>query len=175
MTKVFFKEDGRHRNWKIALVASIIVVPLVYVWIMQLRQHSAAEAMASTLLPITLVSLLATGWYVLMLRIARLHTEIDQEGIHFRFFPFHKQTQHIAWNEVAGYRIIKTSLLGHMSGWGVHYESQEPHYSVSGKNGIELILENGQHLFIGSNKPKKLRRVLTKKVELPKMIANSEI
>lgn len=51
-----------------------------------------------------------------------LKVEFNQNGIHYKMFPF--VNKKLAWNEIEKYEIVKISPLGDFLGWGFRYSSK---------------------------------------------------
>lgn len=170
MPATLYHEEARYRGWRILGMAALIIIPLGFVWASHIQYGIFYGQRFETLVTVSLISLLFLGGYAFFVSRARLYTDIDTEGIHYQFYPVHVQPHHIDWDQVAGYRVVRTSPLGHLCGWGVDFSTREPRYSVSGRNGLELFLKNGDRLFIGSKNPKRLRKVLKKQVKLPERL-----
>lgn len=170
MSQCYFQEDARQQGWKSLLLATIVLIPLGYIWMRLAFGNAAEDSLLEPLLLLSVSSLIVLGGFLYFQTQLRLHSEIDEEGIHFQMRPLHRTMQHIPWDEIVDCRIIKTSFWGNLSGWGIEFSSIRPSYSLSGKNGIELWLRNGQRVFIGTNSPQKLKKVICKKVKLPKRL-----
>lgn len=171
MSSTLYQEETRYRGWRILGMAALLLIPLGFVWASHIQYELFFGQSFETLTLVSVISLLFLAGYAYFIRQARLYTEIDAEGIHYQFYPVHGEQHHIDWDEVVGYRVVRTSLLGHLCGWGVNFSTQEPRYSVSGRNGLELFLKGGERIFIGSARPKRIRKVLKKKVKLPERLA----
>jgi hypothetical protein len=63
----------------------------------------------------------------------------------------------IALARIAGVRAIKSSWF---AGYGIHWVGKGWLYNVSGRDAVELTLENGRILLVGTDEPEELVRAL---------------
>ncbi len=89
-----------------------------------------------------------------------LKTSIDKNGIEYRFFPLHFKTQRINWNSVEKYEVIRYHPIRDYGGWGIRYGRKGKAYNVSGDRGLQLHLNNGKNILIGTQKEKGLKEFL---------------
>ncbi|RMG73008.1 MAG: hypothetical protein D6722_04355 [Bacteroidetes bacterium] len=160
-----YHEEARLQRWRIPGMIALIALPLGFAWMAYIRQGVFSGSSFETLLLISGIALLFLAGYTYYAQRARLSLHIDGQGIDYQMYPIHNQPHHIDWDEVAGYQVIRTSPLAHLSGWGVEFSSQTPCYSVCGHNGLALFLKNGTHLFIGSRHPERVRKVIKKGIK----------
>jgi hypothetical protein len=99
---------------------------------------------------------------VLMFSILRLDTEITDEGINVRFFPFHLSFIKIEWGKITKSYVREYRPLKEYGGWGIKYgySGQGKAYSVSCNKGIQLVLADGSRLLIGTNKAEEVKEIL---------------
>jgi hypothetical protein len=93
------------------------------------------------LLPVALVAVLL---------FLELHATVEDGGVHIRMLPFANRTiapAHIARWEARTYRPILE-----YGGWGVRFGPRGRAYNVSGDRGVELTLDNGKRVLIGSQR-----------------------
>ena len=112
-------------------------------------------------LGITLVLLLMTVTTMLLLSI-RLDTEVDKDGIKYRYFPFHLTTKAISWDDVSKAYIRKYNPIMEYGGWGIRWGTygKGNAYNVAGNMGLQLVLKNGKKLLLGTQKADDLDRVI---------------
>lgn len=79
-----------------------------------------------------------------------LRVEVRKEGLVYRFFPMHLHDRTIAWQEITGHEMVNYHPLRDFGGWGIRYGKLGKAYSVSGDQGVLLVLDDGQKLVIGS-------------------------
>ncbi|MFK7908050.1 MAG: hypothetical protein AB8B69_23165 [Chitinophagales bacterium] len=158
MSQILFKEKQTFQKGKVILSAALTLVTAVF--FLQLLLTSSYEKTGVLVGGILSVGYLAGMTYYLWK--LRLKTTVSNKSIKFKYAPIHDKKQVIKPNEVADYKVVKTPLLAKMSGWDVHFNTREEIYSLSGRTGLELTLKDGQHIFIGSQKPAVLKNALDK-------------
>lgn len=107
--------------------------------------------------PLTLTLIILPFLIPIFFNLAKLETSYDENGITYRFFPFHLKEKTINWNLIKEAYIRKYEPLNEYGGWGVRNGwSNGKAYNVSGNKGLQLILNNGDKLLLGTQKPKEL-------------------
>ncbi len=96
----------------------------------------------------------------IFIRIITLHTRVDSHGVSWRFVPLHRKERHKSWKEIDTAEVIRYHPIRDYGGWGYRLGRAGKAYSVSGRNGLHLIFNNGTKLLIGTQKPDELKRVL---------------
>lgn len=106
------------------------------------------------LIPLLLLLLLAT---------ARLHYRIDDDGIHYRYFPFHLKEHHIAWSEVEELYVRKYKAIPEFGGWGMRFNfGGNKAYNVIGDRsmGLEILRRDKKKVLFSTRNPQQLRQFL---------------
>jgi hypothetical protein len=165
MEKILFQEEIRYKSWRIPVVLALFGVPLLYIWFRQWTEHTYANNHLIWLMELSGLILLALIGYTVFVLFAQLRVKISDRGIYYQHVPFHREQQHISWDEVEGIQVVKSSEISQFSGWGVHFLSRKNYHSLCGYSGLELSLKNGERVFLGSQKKKKLKKTLTKKIK----------
>jgi len=89
-----------------------------------------------------------------------LATEVREDGLYIRFFPFHLSFHKIAREDIKEFHIRTYKPIREYGGWGIRYGRKGKAYNVSGNRGVQLRLSNGKKLLIGSQKPEELIEAL---------------
>lgn len=84
---------------------------------------------------------------------AHLRTEVRGDGIRIRFFPFHVRWRSWSYSEIESLEAREYSPLGEFGGWGIRIAPQGWAYNVSGRLGIQVVLQSGQRILIGTRDP----------------------
>ena len=85
-----------------------------------------------------------------------LRTNIDNETIGIKFFPFTRKE--IEWKDIAQAKVVNYGFVG---GWGIRLGTKYGTvYNISGKMGLALHLKNGKKLCIGTQKEDKLNQII---------------
>ncbi len=107
-----------------------------------------------------LTFLLVTGLNVL-LATARLMIHIDKRLISYRFAPFHRDFRRIAWNNVREAEVVTYRPIRQYGGWGIRLGKEGKAFNVSGNKGLQLVMNNGERLLIGTSNEKELTAFLS--------------
>ena len=92
----------------------------------------------------------------------RLETEITEEGVYYRFFPFQITRKKISWSRISKAFVRQYNPIAEYGGWGLRIGlfGRGRAFNVSGKEGLQLIYDNGKKFLIGTNKPVDLQNAL---------------
>jgi hypothetical protein len=96
--------------------------------------------------------------------ISRLETEVDDTGIHFRYYPFHMKKKTVAWDELEAVYVRKYKPIAEYGGWGLRtaFLRRGTAINMSGNMGVQLVFKTGKRLLIGTNRPEEMRAVIRK-------------
>ena len=116
------------------------------------------------------ISFLSIILVVILLRIITLYTRIDEKGIHYQFFPFHRSYKVIIWNDISRVYVRKYKAISEYGGWGFRGSllslrgnlmgNRGVAYSVNGNKGIQIELVNGKKILIGTQKEVNAEKVI---------------
>ena len=112
----------------------------------------------------------ATWWVVgiiaavaLLLGTATLHTQVRPDGIHYRFFPFHRRWRHILRQDIRRYYLRTYEPISEYGGWGLRRSAKHGRaYNTRGDQGLQLELTNGQKILFGTGHGEAFRAALEK-------------
>lgn len=153
-----FKERQRFtQTWLIALMVISSMVPFFILIKEYVKENSSLSL--SELLTALFVILLASGLIFLF----RLDTRIDEKGIHYKFFPFHRKTRLIKWSEITSLEVRNYDPITEYGGWGLKAgwgRKNGDAINVSGTIGLQLILKNNKKLLIGTQRKDDIERVI---------------
>jgi hypothetical protein len=93
---------------------------------------------------------------------AELRTRIDATGIHVRWRPFHRTYRTYPWTSLQEVAVRTYSPIVEYGGWGVRYSitGKGMAYNVSGDQGLQLVLQNGKKILIGTQEPQRIAEVV---------------
>lgn len=91
-----------------------------------------------------------------MLFMAGLITEVRGDGIYVRFIPFHRQFRTMQYAAIQTYEARTYRPLREYGGWGIRFGPWGKAYNVRGNRGVQLVLQSGQKILIGSQRPEEL-------------------
>jgi len=83
----------------------------------------------------------------------RLVTEVRNDGVYLRFYPFHWSFLRFPFDSIKHVEARTYSPIGEFGGWGIRYGWNGKAYNVSGNQGIQLELNNGKRILVGSQRP----------------------
>lgn len=92
---------------------------------------------------------------------AKLETRIDDAGITVRYFPFQRTYYYVKWEEIESAEVLQYRPLMEYGGWGLRYSMRNGRaFSVSGKQGLKLVLKSGSKFMIGTQNADAMREYL---------------
>ncbi len=96
--------------------------------------------------------------------VLRLRTKINQDGISFTFKPFINKPKVFKWENIKEAYVRKYKPIWEYGGWGIRYGLKGRAYNMSGNKGLQLILNSGKKILIGTQKPEELENFLKKHI-----------
>lgn len=91
----------------------------------------------------------------------KLMTKIDENGIYTRFSYLQRKFKFFSWTEVESCYIRTYSPLREYGGWGIRWGSKHGMaYSVSGDQGLQLVLKDKRQVIIGTQEGLQLKAYL---------------
>ncbi|MFT5762033.1 MAG: hypothetical protein ACI8WA_001157 [Polaribacter sp.] len=145
-----FKEEQRFtQTWLLVLIVISMIVPIILI-IKEFTKENSTMSMNEFIFTIVLLPLCIAPIFFF-----KLKTRIDENGIHFQFFPFHLKPKTIAWSELKSANTRKYFAITEYGGWGLKtsFLSRKKKgiaYTVSGDLGLQLQLKNGKKVLIGT-------------------------
>lgn len=155
-----FKEEQRFtQTWLIVLLIISMVVPIV---IMTNEYSKDNSTMTLNELSITVTLMIV---FIIPIFFFKLKTRIDEIGIHYQFIPFHLKTRSIKWEEIKSIYTRKYDAISEYGGWGlkggaIWKKNKGVAYNTSGDIGIQLELNSGKKVLIGTQKLNEANAVL---------------
>ena len=107
-----------------------------------------------------LVLSLILGAVLLLVFAGYLRTEISNESIRIKWFPFHLKPREIRWADIKKAELRNYSPLTEYGGWGLKGSRKNRAYNVSGDRGLQLELNDGTRVLVGTRKSEALEAVL---------------
>lgn len=104
-----------------------------------------------------------TGLTILMFKM-KLETSINQDGIYFRYPPIINKERFISRAEISSFEVRRYSPNREYGGHGVKKGKRKSGraYTVSGREGLQLYLTNGQKILIGSHRKEAIKSAMAK-------------
>lgn len=147
-----FKETQRFDQWglRLLLIAALLVAinPLILEYNATIQSRAELTSIASSVLIILVLFL--TFWYLF-----RLETRIDEQGIHYRYLPFHRKARSRSWDKIRSVSVRKYNPILEYGGWGYRVGLRKKRaLNVKGNMGIQIVYKNGRQLLLGTQRPK---------------------
>ena len=163
MAKIYFKEEQKFNQWWIWLLIAVCCG----IWIWQfVQQIIMGKPFGNN--PMSDLGVILTGIFpilvLLLFRLLKLETLIDEEGIKCRFMPFQRKYKTFLPLDIAKYEVKKYNPLMEYGGWGIRYGRKGTAYNVRGNMGLYLELKNKKNFLIGTQTPDSLRYAMEKMI-----------
>ena len=152
-----FKEEQRFtQSWLIVLIIISVLTPTGIILNEYTKENSTMSQTEFVLIIGILVICIAPIFFF------KLITRIDEGGIHYRFFPIHRNTKTIKWSEIKSIRLRKYDAISEYGGWGVKgfFGQRGKAFNVKGNIGIQLEFDNSKSFLIGTQKKEEVKRIL---------------
>lgn len=171
MKKIYFKEEQKFGSLWLYLIMGFIysttLVSLFYKNLMQFVYHQpfGDKPISDTGLVVTtvlVVLVVVVSAYLLFG--SRLETEINSEGIFYRFWPYFKKQKHIPRESIKEQFVRKYKPIREYGGWGVRKGTKKTGNAINvhGKIGLQLVLNDGKRLLLGTQRPDSVKRAMGK-------------
>jgi hypothetical protein len=144
--------------WMLLVPANLIVLGILLYQVFS-GDPVGNNPMSNQGLILLVLGVLALSLSVLAIR---LETEIKEDGVYVRLFPFHLKFKRYPWRDIARVYLRQYSPIGEFGGFGLRYGGSKKGwaYNVSGNQGLQIELNNGKKLLIGTSRPEELKPVL---------------
>ena len=153
-----FKETQRFDQWwlRVLLIAALLVAinPLFFNFSHTISSRSEITGIITSVLIIT--ALFATFWFLF-----KLETRIDDEGVSYRYMPFHRKPRLRRWDKIKSIKVRKYNPIKEFGGWGYRIGLRKKRaLNVKGNMGIQIDYKNGRKLLLGTQRPKEVESIL---------------
>ena len=158
-----FKETQRFRQWWLQVInLSLLGFPIFgyYNWYVLKKSmgNVAADDTKGQVIFIVIIS-----FAVCILYIFKLETIIDKRGICYRFFPFHRNSKQLSWNDLKNCYTRKYRPIKEYGVWGYRFGlNKGKALNVKGNQGIQLELTTGKKLLLGTQLPDEEQKVINR-------------
>jgi len=159
--KILFSETQRFKQIWIWIILIPINGLFIFGFIKQVILHQPfGDKPASDAVLIVAALFMAALTYLFI--IMRLETKITSEGIDVRFYPLQWTYRHYTWDNMVRSFVRRYSPIGEYGGWGLRGIGKKRALNISGNMGIQLVMQDGLNLLIGTKKPDEVTEVLKK-------------
>lgn len=90
----------------------------------------------------------------------QLTTEVRDDALYVRFFPFHRSPRRIPWSDIESVDAVHYRPLRDYGGWGIRFAKGRLAYNVSGSEGVRLSRPGQRELLVGSQQSYDLARAI---------------
>ncbi len=158
MSKRKYHEHQTFRQFDIMalLVGTFAVSSFILIQKLYLTPGEVPAICIALYTMIIAASLIAIVYYLKV----KLIISVNPKYLKYQYFPIHYKKQRVELSEIKSCKVVQTSLQAEYSGWAISYGVGTKQFSVSGKNGIEIELKNGNVIFLGSKNPEELKMIL---------------
>ena len=152
-----FKEEQRFTQ---PLIFIILTMSAVVVLGLTTKEYVAENSTMKTVEFVTVIGTYLA--FTLPIFFFKLMTRIDEKGIHYRFFPFHRKFRSIVWSEIKTVYVRNYDAISEYGGWGIKgfFRKRGKAINVKGDIGIQLELKNSKLFLVGTQKEDEAKRVL---------------
>ncbi len=158
MNKVLFREEQQFRQWWyiLLIMASIVPVMVMSIYALYMQTVKGVQVGDNPSPNAALIAVFFTMAISLWITFSlKLEVWIDQNGLHYRFFPIIWKDKLISKAEIQRYEIRKYSPIFDYGGRGIRYgigRKWGKAYTVSGNIGLQLYLTNGKKVLFGTQR-----------------------
>jgi uncharacterized membrane protein (DUF485 family) len=155
---ILFRERQRLPNWALVVIIVLGVGLPLYIAFQQLwlgrpfGDKPMSNRGVAVLVPCIILPVLA---------LARLNldTRLYRDRLRVRLFPF--ADDNFPLSRIVRWEVRNYSAIKEFMGWGVRYGSGGIGYTMKGNHGLQLILDDGSRVLVGSQRPKDIASALT--------------
>ena len=143
-TKLHFREEQQFKQvwlWLLVGISSVAaLLPIIF---------------SDTDLKTRILLVCVAALPLIFIASMKLITEVRDDGIYFRFAPFHTKDRQISWDEIDQVYSRQYRPLAEYGGWGVRYGNRKvgKAFNVSGNQGLQIIFKDGRKLLLGTQSP----------------------
>ncbi|TVR38481.1 MAG: hypothetical protein EA392_09630 [Cryomorphaceae bacterium] len=154
-----YKETQRLTIWWVWLILLLINAFSAYALVQQMAFGNPVgnNPMSNTGLIIfaVLFLLLTVGFSQITLR-----TRLNEKGVHVQLFPFHLKYRTFGWEKITSTEVRQYNPIKEYGGWGLRMGPSGTAYNMKGNRGLQLVLNNGKRILIGTQKPEQINAFL---------------
>ena len=165
MAQVYFRETQRFTQWWVWVIIAAIAAGAwygAYVQLIDGRPFGSNPAPDGVLALCWL--LFGIGMPLLFSRL-ELETEVRDDGVYVRFFPFHLKFRYFPFSRIESAEARAYAPLLEYGGWGIRIGPAGRAYNVKGRWGVQLLIRAGQKLLIGTQEPHRLASEIASRLE----------
>lgn len=154
-----FTEEQRFKSWIIILIIVLAVGTIIPFFIHRDNFFTTSSENSVSLILPAVIAILSIVYIISI----KLKTKIDEQGIHYQFFPNQLNEKLIVWDKIEKCDLIKYNSFRKFGGYGYKrnlFGKKSISMNLGSKFGIQLILKNGRKIIIGTQKEPDAKRVI---------------
>lgn len=171
MKKILFKEEQKFGSRPLYLIMGVIYATTIVIFSYAFYQQFVLEQPWGDK-PMSDAGLLITSIFTMSILIilgfllfsSKLVFEVSNESLQFTFKPFVNKPIRYFKSDIERYEIRKYKPIREYGGWGIKQgmKSVGKAYNVKGNIGLQLYLNNGKKVLIGTQRREALKRAMKK-------------
>jgi hypothetical protein len=157
--KIFIEEQKFTQIWLfigLAIALIVVSIPIAKDW-GNISRGSFGEMLND------LGGILVILFAFALFNFFKLRTRIDEKGVYYQYLPFHFSYRFLPWNSIAKCYVRNYNAIFEYGGWGLKFSFRKKRgksFTVKGNVGLQLLLTNGKHLLIGTQKREEIQRTI---------------
>lgn len=167
-TIVFREVQQFRRPWVWVILSGILLSQLgllvYFVWCRLAFpvQDRATEVSLMLAIIVTAAFLLIFIVIAAFIHVAKLITEVREDGLYYRFYPIHRSFRRVTPDNLKSFRVKTYRPVADYGGWGIRFGrgAKGGAYNMYGNRGVKLVLATGRGLLIGSQRPEEMAEAL---------------
>ncbi|MDD3621314.1 MAG: DUF6141 family protein [Methanofollis sp.] len=106
---------------------------------------------------VAIITLIFGILFPLFFVIMNLTVEVRDDGIYYRFFPFHLVFRAVPWEKIKDVEACTYRPFVEFGGWGIRWGGPKQRaYSTGGNRGVRVYCRDGKMVLLGSRDPEAL-------------------
>ena len=154
----FYEEQKMKLKWVYALLYLLFGLQFWIVYQQEILDKPFGNNPAPSF--VYLIGAVVLVLILTMVQKMTLFTTVDQNGIHIKIKPFHLKGKFIPWENIEKIYIRKYKPVREFGGWGIRYWLGGKAYNMYGNKGLQMILNSGSKILIGTQKPVEFEQAL---------------
>jgi hypothetical protein len=157
--KIFIEEQKFTQSWLfigLAIALIVVTMPIIKDWT-HISQGSFGEMLND------LGGVFVILFVFALFNFFKLKTRIDEKGVYYEYLPFHFSYRFLPWNSISKCYVRNYDAIFEYGGWGLKFSFRKKRgksFTVKGDVGLQLLLSNGKHLLIGTQKKEEIQRTI---------------
>jgi len=84
---------------------------------------------------------------------SNLQVAVSQDGIHYRYFPFHVKERVLKKEEIREFHQVTYDPVKDYGGYGIRWSRKGRAYNVNGDKGVRVTTKEGKDILFGTQVP----------------------